>query len=203
MSRYTGPRLKKLRALGLELPGFSRKSIAKRDFPPGQHGRNFRRAPSEFGRQLREKQKVQINYGLNERQMRNMMRLARSQEGSTGDRLIELLERRLDNCVFRAGLAPTIPAARQIVNHGHIRVNGKRADIPSYTLRPGDTFAVKEASKKIAMLALNLEGSRNRPDWLEVDKAALSARMIRVPTAEGLPVQFDLQLVVEYYSKRL
>ena len=140
MSRYNGPRVKVMRALGVDLPGLSRKTIERRPYAPGQHGQNRRRKVSDFGRQLKEKQKLRYNYGIGEKQMRRYVAAARASKMAAGDKLLELLERRLDNAVFRAGYAPTIPAARQLVNHGHITVNGRRVDIPSYSLRPGDVI---------------------------------------------------------------
>ena len=132
MSRYTGPRLKKCRALDVDLPGLTRKR-RKRTYRPGQHGPGFRRKVSDYGRRLMEKQKIRFNYGLGERQLRRLVSDARRSQLSTGDKLMELLERRLDNVVFRAGFTPTIPAARQLVNHGHILVNGRKASIPSFS----------------------------------------------------------------------
>lgn len=203
MSRYTGPRRKRIRSLDVELTGFTRRTLGDRNFPPGQHGRNFRRAPSEFGRQLREKQKLRLNYGLSERQLRNLVREARRLEGSTGDRMIQLLERRLDNVIFRAGFAPTIPAARQMVNHGHFKLNGHRADIASMMVRAGDVITVKERSKKIALLKEQLDSAPHRASWMEVNSGEMTVRIAQMPTTDALPVNFDTQLVVEYYSKRL
>lgn len=203
MSRYTGPRRKRIRSLDVDLPAFTRKTAGDRNFPPGQHGRNFRRAPSEYGRQLREKQKMRLNYGLSEAQLRNTVREARRLEGSTGERLIQLLERRLDNIVFRAGFAATIPAARQLVNHGHFKVNGRRADIASMLLRPGDTITVKEKSKAIAILKELIDSGPYRPSWLEVNSGELTAKVMAMPSADQVPTQFDTQLIIEFYSKRL
>jgi len=203
MSRYTGPRRKRIRSLDVDLPAFTRKTAGDRNFPPGQHGRNFRRAPSEYGRQLREKQKMRLNYGLSEAQLRNTVREARRLEGSTGERLIQLLERRLDNIVFRAGFAATIPAARQLVNHGHFKVNGRRADIASMLLRPGDTVTVKEKSKAIAILKELIDSGPYRPSWLEVSSGELTAKVMAMPSADQVPTQFDTQLIIEFYSKRL
>jgi small subunit ribosomal protein S4 len=203
MSRYTGPRRKRIRSLDLDLPAFTRKTAGERNFPPGQHGRNFRRAPSEYGRQLREKQKIRLNYGLSEAQLRNTVREARRLEGSTGERLIQLLERRLDNIVFRAGFAPTIPAARQMVNHGHFKLNGHRADIASMLLRPGDTLVVKDKSKAVALLKEQLESGPFRPSWLEVNAGEMTVKVMAMPSSDQIPTQFDTQLVIEFYSKRL
>ena len=203
MSRFTGPRRKRLRSYDTELPGLTRKTVGERNFPPGQHGRNFRRAPSEFGRQLREKQKLRLNYGLNERQLRNLVREARRLPGSTGERIIQLVERRLDNVVFRAGFAPTIPAARQLVNHGHFKLNGHRANIASMLVRPGDVVTVKDKSKNKPLLKEHIEQGAHKPSWLDVNPGEMTARIAAMPTMTEWPVNFDLQLVVEYYSKRL
>ena len=146
MSRFTGPRVKVMRALGLELPGLSRKSIERRPYPPGQHGGRRRRRDSVYGQQLKEKQKLKMNYGVSERQMRRLIKQARRSKQETGLKLLELLERRLDNVIFRAGYAPTIPAARQLVNHGHFRVNGRKVDVPSFSVGEGDVIELKEKS---------------------------------------------------------
>lgn len=205
MSRYTGPRLKKMRALGVDLPGLSRKSIERRPYPPGQHGpKAMRRKLSDFARQLTEKQKLRLNYGLNERQLRRYMKEARASKLATGDKLLELLERRLDNVVFRAGFAPTIPAARQLVNHGHFKVNGRRVDIASFRLRVGDEVTMRDRSKNLTVVVDALEShSPLRPEWLDVKGDGRQAMLRDVPTADTLPFQVDVQLVVEYYSKRM
>lgn len=204
MSRYTGPRVKKMRALGVDLPGLSRKSIERRPYAPGQHGQTRRRKVSDFGRQLAEKQKLRLNYGVSERQFRRIVTEARSAKLATGQKILELLERRLDNVVFRAGLAPTIPAARQLVNHGHITVNGRRVDIASYRVSPGDIIRPRERSLKLASISDALsELSIARPDWMEWDASKMLARVTSMPTAASVPFPIDVQLVVEYYSKRL
>ncbi|MCC6622080.1 MAG: 30S ribosomal protein S4 [Deltaproteobacteria bacterium] len=205
MSRYTGPRLKKMRALGLDLPGLSRKSIERRPYPPGQHGPKARRKLSDFGKQLIEKQKLRLNYGLGERQMRRYMIEARRSKTASGDKLVELLERRLDNVVFRAGFAPTIPAARQLVAHGHLTVNGRSVDVPSFQVKAGDTVAIRARKKgELKVVAESLEGqSISRPDWLDVSREQKIAKIRDLPTRESVPFQVDLQQVVEYYAKRL
>lgn len=147
MSRYTGPRVRVMRALGTDLPGLSAKKIERRPYPPGQHGQG-RKKRSEYALHLLEKQKVRMNYGVTERQLRTLMREARASSETTGHKLIELLERRLDNIVFRAGFARTIPAARQLVNHGHVLVDGRRVDIASYRVSPGQIVSVREASQQ-------------------------------------------------------
>lgn len=204
MARYTGPRVKKMRALGVDLPGLSRKSIERRPYAPGQHGQSRRRKMTEFGRQLQEKQKLRLNYGVGERQFRRMMIAARRSKTATGQKLLELLERRLDNVVFRAGFAPTIPAARQLVNHGHFLVNGRRVDIASYSMQDGDVVALREKSRTLPIIVGSMESPvLSRPDWMEFDASAHTARLVAAPTAESVPFDVDVQLVVEYYSKRL
>jgi len=205
MSRYTGPRIKKMRALGVDLPGLSRKSIERRPYPPGQHGpKATRRKLSDFARQLMEKQKIRLNYGLNETQLRRLMKEARRSKLAAGQKLLELLERRLDNVVFRAGLAPTIPAARQLVNHGHFQVNGRRVDIPSFRLRVGDEITMRERSKNLAIVVESLEShSPMKPEWLDVKADKRHIQMRDTPMADSVPFQIDVQLVVEYYSKRM
>lgn len=205
MSRYTGPRVKKMRALGVDLPGLSRKTMWDRAYPPGDHGpKNARRRKeSDFKKQLLEKQKLRFNYGLTERQFRKLFVEAKREKGSTPDKLLEFLERRLDNVVFRAGFAPTIPAARQLVRHRHILVNGKRVDIPSFRVQVGDEIAIKEKSREKAYIVESLsKPSLNRPDWmrLEDDKVC---KIAELPAAESVPFPVEMNLVVEYYSKRL
>lgn len=203
VSRFTGPRVKVMRSVGVELPGLSRKKIERRPYPPGQHGQ-ARRKISEFGRRLREKQKLRLNYGLGERQLRRLMSEARRGHGNAGARLIELLERRLDNVVFRAGFGRTIPAARQLVGHGHILVNGRRVDIPSYRVAPGDTIALRESSRKLTAVAEALGSAAElRPPWLEVDESARTARVASLPDETSIPFPIEIQLVVEFYSRSL
>src|SRR4029450_10805583 len=155
MSRFIGPRVKVMRALGVALPGLSRKSIEKRPYGPGQHGPTRRKkTPSDYALRLREKQKVRFNYGVSERVLRRLVEEATRMRGNTGVTLVQLLERRLDNVVFRAGFARTIPGARQLVSHGHIQVNGKTVDRPSYRLRRGDFVTVATKSRALAQGAL-------------------------------------------------
>lgn len=205
MSRYTGPRLKVLRALGVDLPGLSRKSMQERAQPPGQHGaRKVTARKSEFGLQLMEKQKLRYNYGLTERQLRRTVADAKKHRGATGDKLVELLERRLDNLVFRAGFAPTIPAARQLVSHGHFQLNGRRVTIPSIRLRVGDAFGPTEAGSKIDLVRATLEDpALERPEWIALDSATATARLSHLPGGDAAPFPLDLQRVVEYYATRM
>ena len=205
MSRYTGPRLKVLRALGVDLPGLSRKSMQDRPTPPGQHGlKKMSGRKSEFGLQLMEKQKLRYNYGLTERQLRRVVVDAKKHRGATGNKLVELLERRLDNLVFRAGFAPTIPAARQLVSHGHMALNGRRVTIPSIRLRVGDSFGPTGQGKKIDLVRTTLEApALERPEWIALDSATQTARLSHLPESDAAPFPLDLQRIVEYYATRL
>ena len=205
MSRFTGPRLKVMRALGVDLPGLSRKSKEARPNPPGQHGaRAIRRKKSDFGVQLIEKQKLRFNYGLTERQLRRLMVDARKGKEPTGDTLLQLLERRLDNVVFRAGFAPTIVAARQLVTHGHLQLNGKRATIPSMRLRANDEVSMKSGQAELAVVVESLkEPALMRPEWLAWDEQQKKARIAHLPGAHDVPFPVDVQQVVEYYANRL
>lgn len=205
MSRYIGPSLKVLRALGIDLPGLSRKSMQERNQPPGQHGaRKVNGRKSEFGQQLMEKQKLRYNYGLTERQLRRAVADAKKDRGATGNKLVELLERRLDNMVFRAGFAPTIPAARQLVSHGHFQLNGKRVTIPSIRLRIGDAFGPTEAGRKIDLVRATLEEpALERPQWISLDHETQTARLTHLPDGDAAPFPLDLQRVVEYYATRM
>ncbi|MGF1495948.1 MAG: 30S ribosomal protein S4 [Elainellaceae cyanobacterium] len=201
MSRYRGPRLRVVRRLG-ELPGLTRKS-PRRAYPPGQHGQG-RRKRSEYAVRLEEKQKLRYNYGLTERQLLRYVKKARRATGSTGQVLLQLLEMRLDNTVFRLGMAPTIPGARQLVNHGHITVNGRVLDIASYQCRPGDVIAVrdKEASRNLVETNLQFPGLANIPSHLEFDKNKMEGKVNGVIEREWIALQINELLVVEYYSRQ-
>lgn len=198
MSRYTGPRVKVMRALGCDLPGLSAKSSERRPYPPGQHGHE-RKKVKEYGLRLMEKQKLRMNYGLTERQLKSLMLDAKRSKTAATDKLLELLERRLDNVIFRAGFSRTIPSARQLVTHGHVWVNGRRLDIASYRVRMGDRVELKLPKKMSAPAAPRFEA----PPWLEVDLAALTAQVTDYPTADSMLFQVNTQLVVEFYSQRL
>jgi small subunit ribosomal protein S4 len=200
MSRYRGPRLRITRRLG-DLPGLTRKS-ARRAYPPGQHGQ-ARKKKSEYAVRLEEKQKLRFNYGLSEKQLRRYVQKARRASGSTGLVLLQLLEMRLDNTVFRMGMAPTIPAARQLVNHGHVTINGKVVDIASYQCRPGEVVAVreKEGSKKLVEANLQYPGLSNLPSHLEFDKNKLVGKVNGLCEREWVALQINELLVVEYYSR--
>lgn len=203
MSRFTGPRLKVMRALGLDLPGLSRKSIENRPHPPGQHGLRQRRR-SDFAGKLAEKQKLRFNYGLSERQIQRLFLEAKGSKMPTGAKLLELLERRLDNAVFRSGFAPTIPAARQLVRHRHVLLNGKRVSIPSIRVRPGDVVTLRDDAYAMPLVVESLaEPALSRPEWLSFDEGARRASITRVPMADEVPFPIDVQQVVEYYANRL
>lgn len=205
MSRYTGPRLKVMRALGVDLPGLGQKSMAERNQPPGQHGaRKVAARKSEFGLQLMEKQKLRFNYGVTERQLRRVVQDAKRQKMATGAKIVEFLERRLDNLVFRAGFAPTIPAARQLVGHGHIEVNGRRATIPSMRLRPGDFFGPSERAKKIPVVQAAWETPPlQRPEWITVNQTLVAYLSYAPDGVDAAPFPINLQRIVEYYATRL
>jgi small subunit ribosomal protein S4 len=205
MARTTGPRLKIMRALGVELPGLSRKSIENRPNPPGQHGQQAsRRRRSDFAVKLVEKQKIRFNYGVSEKQMRRLILEARKGTEPTGEKLMSLLERRLDNVVFRAGFAPTGIAARQLVNHGHVLLNGKSANIASIRLQVGDVVSVKEKSRKIPMVMDAMATpSLTIPEWLSVEAASATAKIGHLPSIDDVPFPIDVQQVVEYYSNRV
>jgi small subunit ribosomal protein S4 len=193
-----------MRALGLDLPGLTRKSIERRPYPPGQHGQGRRRKKSDYGRQLQETQKLRLNYGVSENKFRRMMRDARGSRIATGEKLLELLERRLDNVVFRAGFAPTIPAARQLVNHGHFLVNGKRLDIASYQANVGDVIQPRQRSMNLDSIEVALsEISLMRPDWLDFNENKKLVKVTALPDSSSVPFPVDVQLVIEFYSKRL
>ncbi|MBJ7900856.1 MAG: 30S ribosomal protein S4 [Cyanobacteria bacterium RI_101] len=201
MSRYRGPRLRIVRRLG-ELPGLSRKS-PRRAYPPGQHGQN-RKKRSEYAIRLEEKQKLRLNYGVTETQLVRYVKKARRATGSTGQALLQLLEMRLDNTVFRLGMAGTIPAARQLVNHGHITVNGETVDIPSYQCRPGDVIGVRNRDRSRQLVQTNMEfpGLANLPSHLEFDKNTLVGKVNGVVEREWVALQINELLVVEYYSRK-
>ncbi|MFQ5779209.1 MAG: 30S ribosomal protein S4 [Nitrospiria bacterium] len=204
MSRYLGPRVKKMRALGVNLPGLSRKSTERRPYAPGEHGQSRRMRISDYGRQLKEKQKLVFNYGMGERQFRRYVKEARASKQATGKKLLELLERRLDNVVFRAGLAPTIPAARQLINHGHIMLNDRRVKTPSIRVRAGDVVQPREKSRDLLVMKDALSKfSSERPFWMEFEEPNLKTTVKDLPDANTVPFEVDVTQVVEYYSNRL
>jgi small subunit ribosomal protein S4 len=188
----------------MELPGLSRKSIERRPTPPGQHGGQARRAKlSTFGTQLKEKQKLRFNYGVTERQLRRYVHMAFNQRGNSGHILLQLLERRLDSVVFRAGFAPTIPAARQLVTHGHVRINGKKVDIASYLVTAGEQITLSEKGLKLPVVVSTLEHPPlSRPSWLAFDAGKSVSTVTTLPDRETFPFPIREQMIVEFYSQR-
>ena len=200
MARYTGPAYKKSRRLGFSTLE-NGKELAKRPYAPGQHGQDRRKKLSEYGIQMQEKQKVRILYGLNEKQFRKTFERASKMKGIAGENLLVLLESRLDNMVYRLGMARTRRSARQIVNHGHILVNGKKVDIPSYTTKVGDIISVKENSKNHPAIIDSLEQNRTVPAFLEMDKKNLTGKYLRTPERSELNPEVNEQLIVEFYNR--
>lgn len=201
MARYTGPRLKIIRRLGTSIPGLMRTDPdLRRPYPPGQHGPTKRKKLSDYALRLMEKQKLRFHYGLSERQLRKYVAQAFAGKGNSGHVLLQLLERRLDNVVFRAGFAPTMAAARQMVLHRHVTVNGKRVNIPSYQMRAGDTVQLNDKSKMKTRAAEAQKDPNNLkvPDYLEAAEGVAKVKML--PERDSVPVDLDPQLIVEYYS---
>ncbi len=202
MARYTGPKSKIARKFGEPIFGED-KVLAKRTNPPGQHGANRRRKLSEYGTQLREKQKAKYTYGVLERQFRNLFKKASSSKGVTGEVLLQLLESRLDNVVYRLGIAKTRSAARQLVLHRHITVNGSVVNIPSYSVVPGELVAVREKSKSLEIIQDSLAGfNHSKYPWIEWDENVKGGKMINVPQRDEIPENIKEQLIVELYSKQ-
>lgn len=201
------PRLKILRRFGVQLPGLTRKSAEKKPYPPGQHGQSKtgRRKTSEFRRLLEEKQKVRFNYGVSEGQLRRYMALARKLPGRTGDNLLAVLERRLDNVVFRMGFAPTIPAARQLVSHGNVRVNGKRVDRPSYLTESGDEVSIApgRTRERVSLMEAVERGPQLRlPSYIAMDPSdKFAGRVIGSPMRGDVPFPVNGQSIVEFYAR--
>ena len=201
MARYTGPKSKIARKLGEPIFGDD-KVLAKKNYPPGQHGLNKRRKMSEYGTQLREKQKAKYTYGVLERQFRNLFEKASRSAGVTGEALLQGLEARLDNVVFRLGIAPTRAAARQLVNHKHIVVDGGVVNIPSYSVKPGQIVGVREHSKSLEVIADALAGfNHSKYPWIEWDEASKSGKFLHLPERADIPENIKEQLIVELYSK--
>lgn len=200
--RYTGPKVKKARRLGMAFTSKDAKILQKRNYAPGQHGQNRARL-SEYGLQLREKQKAKIQYGLMEKQFSNYFKKALKQAGVTGDNLLRLLELRLDNFAFKAGFADTRAQARQLVSHGFIEVNGKKVDIPSYSLKVGDSITVrknKHNSKYVERLKEKIKSFKPQ-EWVESNSNDLSAKVLTQPTPELIGNTINTQLIVEHYSR--
>ena len=200
MARYTGPAYKKSRRLGFSTLE-NGKDLAKRPYPPGQHGTDRRKKQSEYGVQLQEKQKVRYMYGLNEKQFRKVFEKAQKMKGIAGENLLKLLESRLDNLVYRLGFAQTRRGARQVVNHGHITVNGNKVDIPSYTCKPGDVIAVKENSLEHPAIRASVESTTNRLAFVNFDAKSTSGTYVRLPERTELNADIEEQLIVEFYNR--
>ena len=205
MSRYTGPKARVSRRLGTNIWGTAgeTKALDRRPYPPGDHGRTRRRNNnSEYLVQLQEKQKARFSYGINERQFRNIYDEASRRQGVTGHVLLELLERRLDNVVYRSGWAATRPQARQFVSHGHINVNGRRVNIPSYRVRPGDVIELRDKSREIVTVRWNMDVlDRAVPAWLEAGDGGQQVTVRENPSREQIDMPVREQLIVELYSK--
>jgi small subunit ribosomal protein S4 len=201
MARYTGPKTRIARRFGEAIFGPD-KVLAKRNFPPGQHGVNRRKKSSEYGVQLNEKQKAKYTYGVLERQFRNLFEKASAKKGVTGEVLLQLLESRLDNIVYRLGIAPTRAAARQLVSHCHIVVDGEVVNIPSYSVTPGQIVGVRERAKSLEVIENALSGfNHSKYAWLEWDGASLSGKFLYLPERADIPENIKEQLIVELYSK--
>jgi small subunit ribosomal protein S4 len=201
MARYTGPKNRICRIFGEPILG-SGKSLSKNSNPPGQHGpTRKRKAPSEYAVQLKEKQKAKYTYGLLEKQFANTYVEASRLKGATGENLIKLLEARLDNAVYRMGIAPTRPAARQLVSHKHLMVNGHIVNIPSYTLKPGDVIELKPKSKANNTVTAMIRPKNTRISWLDFNEKDLVGTYIAHPDRESVPENIKEQLIVELYSK--
>lgn len=205
MAKFTGPKGKIVRRFSENIygnPKFDR-LLEKRNYPPGQHGSGgrFRRRVSDYGIHLKEKQKLRYTYLILERQFRNYFSKADKMKGVTGVNLLQLLERRLDTVVYRMGFARTIMQSRQFVNHGHIKVNGVKVNIPSYLVKPGDIVEIKEKSRSMIAIQEAIDVSQNPYTWLEVDKEKFMGKFVELPLREQIPVNIDERLIVEYYSK--
>jgi len=202
MARYTGPRVRISRRFGVPIFGAS-KYLERRNYGPGVHGPKSRRKLTEYALGLAEKQKLRYFYGLQERQFRGVYQRALKRRGVTGEHMLQILETRLDNVVYHLGFASTRSAARQMVGHGHVKVNGRKVSIPSYALKVGDVIEARESniSRQMASKALELSTSRVVPDWLSLNKEALRGTVMRVPTREEIHPIANEQAVVEFYSR--
>ena len=202
MARYIGPKSRIARRFGEPIFGAD-KGLAKRNFPPGQHGNNRRRKVSEYGAQLAAKQQAKYTYGVLERQFRNMFERAAKASGITGEVLLQNLECRLDNVVYRLGLAPTRAAARQLVGHKHIVVNGNVVNIPSFSVKPGDIVGVREKAKSLEVIEAALAGfNHTKYPWIEWDENSKSGKFLHKPDRADIPENIKEQLIVELYSKQ-
>ena len=200
MARYTGPNNKQARRVSFSILE-NGKDIAKRPYGPGQHGKDKKRKPSNYAIQLNEKQKVRFMYGISEKQFKKLVNDSAKMKGVHGENLLLLLESRLDNLVYRAGFATTRRGARQLVNHGHITVNGKKVDIPSYRVKPGDVIAIKENSADHKGIEIALANKIKRVDFINYDEAKRTATYVRYPERSELNAEINESLIVEFYSR--
>ena len=200
MARYTGPNNKQARRVSFSILE-NGKDIAKRPYGPGQHGKDKKRKPSNYAIQLNEKQKVRFMYGISEKQFKKLVNDSAKMKGVHGENLLILLESRLDNLVYRAGFATTRRGARQLVNHGHITVNGKKVDIPSYRVKPGDVIAIKENSADHKGIEIALANKIKRVDFINYDEAKRNATYVRYPERSELNAEINESLIVEFYSR--
>lgn len=203
MARYTGPTARRWRRLGATPPDGSGVAVQRRNYPPGQHGLRRGAKQSEFGTQLKEKQKAKYTYGVLERQFRRYYGIAERKSGMTGENLMRLLELRLDNVIFRLGLAATRAQARQTVTHGHVKVNGKKVGIPSYEVSEGDEITLADKFKKVAEARDDKDAKTevNVPSWLKLDSKSLSGKVLSVPNRSEIDAAINEQLIVEFYSR--
>ena len=202
MARYKGPKQRISRRYGVPVFG-PHKVLEKRAYPPGQHGPRARRKLTDYARGLAEKQKLRYCYGLMEKQFRRCFEEAKRRRGNTADMLLQILETRLDNVVFRLGYAPSRAAARQLVTHGHLKVNGRRVKIPSYSVKPGDLIEARENARSRQMVVKSLESAavRTVPTWLLLEKEAAKGKVSRMPTTEETETLANVQAIVEFYSR--
>jgi len=202
MARYTGPRVRVSRRFGVPIFGAS-KYLERRNFPPGVHGPKFRRKVSEYGAGLLEKQKLRFFYGLQERQFRNVYERALRMRGITGEKMLQILETRLDNLVYHAGFALTRAAARQLVTHGHVKVNGRKVNVPSFAVKVNDVVQIRDHAKSKSIAQKSIEGSTARvvPDWVVLDRENLKATLLRIPSRDEIKPIANEQAVVEFYSR--
>ena len=200
MARYLGPTYKKSRRFGFSILE-NGKELSKKPYAPGDHGQDRKKKLSDYGVQLQEKQKVKFMYGLSEKQMEKTFVKAVKMKGVNGENLLKLLESRLDNLVYRIGFATTRKGARQLVNHGHITVNGKRVDIPSYQVKPGDVISLMENDKEMAIVKSSLEALHNRASFISYDDKKMEATYVRYPERSELNADIDEALIIEYYNR--
>jgi len=201
MARYTGPKTKIARKFGDAIYGAD-KNFEKRNYPPGFHGASKkRRKTSEYGLQLKEKQKAKYTYGVLEKQFSNLFKKAQANKGVTGEVLLQLLEGRLDNIIYRLGVSPSRAGARQLVSHRHVTVNGEVVNVPSFAVKPGDIVGVREKSKSLEAITNSLDARGVNVSWLEFDRGMMSGKVISVPQRDEIPENIKEQLIVELYSK--